>query len=84
MKPETLDQMDTCKSCGTPYGNPLPEMAATRSYCERCANLPGNIMAVLELQCKQLARKAREARGRDRPNCDTAAIGSLRSGLAFE
>jgi hypothetical protein len=45
-----------------PYGNPNPQMAASRSYCERCANLPENIMAVLELQCKQLAEKRRQVK----------------------
>jgi hypothetical protein len=45
-----------------PYGNPQPQMSSNRSYCERCSNLPENIMAVLELQCKQLAQKAQEVK----------------------
>ncbi len=62
MEPDLPAQMDTCKSCGMPYGNPSPQMAASRSYCERCANLPENIMAVVELQCKQLAEKRRQVK----------------------
>ena len=62
MELERYTQEDTCRSCGMPYGNPHPQMSSIRSYCERCANLPENIMAILELQCKQLAQKAQEVK----------------------
>jgi hypothetical protein len=60
VKSEELNQGETCRSCGMPYGQPQPETPSIRSYCHRCANLPENILAVLELRCKQLAQKAME------------------------
>jgi hypothetical protein len=41
-----------------PYGSPEPEAAQSRSYCQRCSNLPQDIMAVLEMHCLQLRRRA--------------------------
>ncbi len=58
---ERLSDMDTCKACGMPYGNPDPQLSTSRTYCVRCANLPQNIMAVLEMHARQLAEKARQA-----------------------
>lgn len=58
---EPLVQLETCKACGMPYGSPEPESAHSRSYCQRCANLPQNVMAILEMHELQLHRKAQEA-----------------------
>ncbi len=62
MKIELPIQQDTCKSCGMPYGSPQRELSATRFYCVRCANLPQNIMDVLDQHCRQLAQKAEEVK----------------------
>lgn len=60
MEMELPVQQDTCKSCGMPFGRPVPELSASRSYCERCANLPGNIMAILEVHARQMSEKSQE------------------------
>ncbi len=60
MAVERLSDMDTCRLCGMPYGNPDPRLSASRSYCVRCGNLPRNIMVVLEMHGRQLAEKVRQ------------------------
>lgn len=55
-----LIQTDTCRTCGLPFGSPEPQSARSRSYCQRCANLPQDVMAVLEVHEEQLREKVEQ------------------------
>ncbi len=60
MRQELSVQGNTCKACGLPYGNPAPEQSQSRFYCRRCANLPHNVTAILELHTKQFAERTQK------------------------
>jgi hypothetical protein len=63
MKIELPVQESVCKSCGKPYGRPDTAHHGSHSYCLECANLPHDLMDILNMHEKQLARQAELAKG---------------------